>query len=151
MQWPRGLLVALALVAAGCADRNAGELSGPGRPIDAEQLARVGEVARAYLHADGERLCALRTERDVRRRGGPAPCARRLSALAKASMIDLGSARILPADTTGTGTRARVVIDFGKAVVESGQAVGGQVLEMDLRVERGDYRVTRVGVATFAD
>lgn len=43
------------------------------------------------------------------------------------------------------------MIDLGKAVVESGQAVGGQVLEVDLRVERGKYRVTRVGLATFAD
>lgn len=67
MRRPRCLLVLLALVAVGCANETANELSGPGHLADAAQLARAAQVARAYLDAaadaDGQRLCALRTAR----------------------------------------------------------------------------------------
>jgi hypothetical protein len=50
-----------------------------------------------------------------------------------------------------TNDRARVVIDFGEAVLEDGHAVGGEILEMDLESQGDNYKVERLGFAAFAD
>lgn len=69
----------------------------------------------------------------------------------KGQAVDAAAARVLPADSSGTGDDARVVVDFGKAYVEDGHANGGEVIEIDLKREDGDYRVARVGFAVFPD
>jgi len=49
------------------------------------------------------------------------------------------------------GRNARVVIDSGDAFIESGRAVGGVILEMDLRFEGGHFSVSQLGFAVFPD
>lgn len=137
------LIAAAALLATGCDGRGAGEIVGGDRPADAEDLSRASQVAREYLAAAGdgdtERLCDLRT-----RRTGCERAAEQLP-------VNPASARVVPEETTGMGRRARVVIDFGEAALDSGRVVGGEILEMDLRLENGEYRVARLGLASFAD
>ena len=65
--------------------------------------------------------------------------------------VDGGAAKVLPADTTLEAQKARVVVDFGEAVVEGGRTVGGEIIEIDLEQVGNDFRVARVGFATFAD
>jgi hypothetical protein len=161
-----------AVLATGCAERAASDRAAR-LPADAAQLVRADEVGREYLDAaarnDHARLCALRTEGVLSRWGGRAACERRAKGLLlgpyrhstpralklrrthKGLAVDAAAAEVLPADTSGTGDEARVVVDFGKALVENGHAVGGEIIEVDLKREHGDYRVARVGFAVFAD
>jgi hypothetical protein len=60
-------------------------------------------------------------------------------------------AKVVPDDTSRTGDRARVVIDFGEATLEDGHAIGGQILETHLTSQGDDYKVARLGFAVFAD
>jgi len=39
----------------------------------------------------------------------------------------------------------------GKATIESDKAVGGTIIEMDLRRRAGEYRIDYLGLATFAE
>ena len=123
----------------------------------------------AAAKADASRLCALRTTGSVSRWGGREACEHRAKGLLlgpyrhstpqtlkmrltrRGQAVDAAAARILPADTSVTGDDARVVVDFGNAFIEDGRASGGDVIEIDLKLERGDYRVARVGFASFAD
>ena len=43
------------------------------------------------------------------------------------------------------------MIDFDKAILEDGHAVGGEILEMDLISQGDNYKVARLGFAAFAD
>jgi hypothetical protein len=43
------------------------------------------------------------------------------------------------------------VADYGEAVLDSGHAVAGKILEVDLRMQDGRYKVSRVGPAVFVD
>jgi hypothetical protein len=44
-----------------------------------------------------------------------------------------------------------VVADYRQAVLDSGHAVAGKILEVDLRMEGGRNKVSRVGAAVFVD
>jgi len=61
------------------------------------------------------------------------------------------ASRVVTHDTTGSGAKARVVIDYGQAVIEAHTAVGGTIIEMDLRMRAGRYRIDYLGLAVFAD
>jgi hypothetical protein len=144
----RALAAAAAVFAAGCAEGSQ------------EQLARADDVARAYLRAaangDAKRLCAMRTRGALSALGGRAACEHRPPGVEvfhrrKLSAADLTAAKVLPEDTSADGTRARVVVDYGEAVIDSGHAVSGKILEFDLRMEGGRYKVGRVGAAVFVD
>jgi hypothetical protein len=166
------LLGVAAVLGPGCGQEMASDRAN-GLPASAQQLAHADQVSREYLDAvargDRARLCALRTEGAVSRWGGGAACERRAKGLLlgpyrhstrrslkmhltqKGQAVDAGAAEVLPTDTSGRGDEARVVVDFGKALVENGHATGGEIIEIDLKQERGDYRVARVGFAAFAD
>jgi hypothetical protein len=58
---------------------------------------------------------------------------------------------VLLGDTSGLGITARAVADYGEAVLDSGHAVAGKILEVDLRMQDGRYKVSRVGAAVFVD
>jgi hypothetical protein len=139
--------VVLALVAtsfAGCQGRDA---------EDAEAVAQ--DYLEAAARGDAQRLCELRSRRALRRIGDDT-CPSTLRYLAadagpRRERLDAENAKVLSEDTTASEDTARVVIDVGRADVEGEHAVGGQVLEMDLRRESGDYKVDRVGLAVFAD
>jgi hypothetical protein len=127
---------------------------------DSERETEAEAVANDYLRAaaarDAERQCALRTQRSLEKLGGRAACERRLRGLAPDSgparkRANADSAEVVPDDTTATDRTARVVVDAGEADVDSGHAVGGVILEMDLRRETNRYKVDRVGYAVFAD
>ena len=144
-----------------------------GLPASAEQLARADQVAREYLDAaargDRARLCGLRTQGALRRWGGRVACERRAKGLLvgpyrrstppvvevrqtrKGQGVDAAAAEVLRGDTSGTGDEAAVWVDTGKARFENGHAVGGEILVIGLKQERGDYRVRTVGFASFAD
>jgi hypothetical protein len=152
------MLVA-AMAAGGCADGDFDE--------------RANDAAWNYLRAaadgDVEQLCRVRTGAALRKWGGSAACNRRARGLAvdpvelgpgqakalerKALGVDPREARVLPDDTStsDSGDQARVVIDFGEAVIEDGHAVGGQVLELDLKRRHDEYRVAHLGFAAHAD
>jgi hypothetical protein len=134
---------------------------------------RAEKVARTYLRAaaagDTGRLCALRTEEALGKWGGKEACRRRAVGLAigpplagasraarrrmekKAAAVDPHQAKMLPADTSTSDKKARVVIHYGDAVVEDGHAVAGEILEMDLQMQGDEYRVARLGFAAFVD
>ena len=151
------IVIALAVAAA----------SGCGNEGRATDFAR--DYVRAAAQGNVKRLCAVRTDGALRGWGGQAACERRAKGLAidptppgvgpglhrglnrKALAVKPRAAKVVPDDTSTTGGRARVVIDFGKAVIEDGHAVGGEILEMDLRSQGDDYKVARLGFAVFAD
>jgi hypothetical protein len=134
---------------------------------------RATDFAREYVRAaaDGnvKRLCALRTDGALRGWGGRAACERRAKGLAidpppnkvgpglsrtlerKALAVQPRTAKVVPDDTSITEDRARVVIDFGKAFIEDGHAVGGEILELDLKSQGDEYKVARLGFAVFPD
>jgi hypothetical protein len=134
---------------------------------------RAESVARTYLRAAAEgdvaRLCALRTDAALRRWGGEAGCKREAKGIAidppragvskvvrgrlqkKAATVRPGAAKVLPSDTSTTDETARVVIDYGEAMLEDGHAVGGEILEMELELQGEEYRVAGLGFAAFAD
>ena len=134
---------------------------------------RATDFAREYLRAAAEgnvkRLCALRTEGAVRGWGGRAACERRAKGLAidpppqrvgpglrralerKALTVKPRTVKVVPDDTSITDDRARVVIDFNKAVIEDGHAVGGEILEMDLTSQGDNYKVASLGFAAYTD
>ena len=127
---------------------------------DSERAAQAEGVAKDYLRAaaarDADRLCGLRTRRSLEKLGGRAACERKLRELTPDSgpprkRANADSAKVLPDDTTVTERTARVVVDAGEADVDSGHAVAGVILEMDLRLEKSRYKVDRVGFAVFAD
>jgi hypothetical protein len=166
-------IVALALPALSLSACDQDERAAAVRPASADELLRANAVARAYVRAavarDPARRCALRTRRSVRLLGGPAGCRKRNDPLTlgplregvspgtvraidrKARALDPSKVRVVPADTAGERGEARVVLDFGEALIESGHAVGGEILEMELRRERRGYRVHTIGFAAFAD
>ena len=129
----------------------------------------AGAYLRAAAHGDVERLCALRTDGSLRWWGGRRGCERRAKGIAvgplprtldrrtrlgiqrKALDVDARTAQVLPADTTVQGEDARVVVDFGEAFLEDGHAVGGEIIEVDLKHAGDRYRIARVGFAVFAD
>jgi hypothetical protein len=151
--------VVVAVLAAGCGqDSNTGLPYEP--PPDAEQLVKADEVARTYLRAaargDAERVCAMRTRGALRELGGRAACERQPTGIEvfhhrRLSGTELAAAEVLPGDTSGRGLTARVVADYGQAVLDSSHAVAGKILEVDLRMEGGRYKVSRVGAAVFVD
>jgi len=134
---------------------------------------RANDFARDYLRAaaegDVKRLCALRTDRALRRWGGQAACERHAKGLVvdpppprvgpglrhalnrKALAINPRAVELVHDDTSSTPDQARVVIDFGEAMIEDGHAVGGEILEMDLTSQGDDYEVARLGFAAFVD
>jgi hypothetical protein len=134
---------------------------------------RATDFALKYLRAadegDVKRLCTLRTDRALRGWGGQATCERRATGLAvdppppsvgpglrnglerKALAVKARTAKVVSDDTSTTDDRARVVIDFGEAVLEDGHAVAGEILEMDLTSHGDSYKVERLGFAVFAD
>jgi hypothetical protein len=139
-----------ALVAAGCGSD----------ATDSEREARAERITKQYLRAAAagrsDRLCALRTGRAVGRLGGPGQCERELDALRpdagpKLEALNARSARVLSRETTTSGDTARVVVDIGRADVESGRAVAGEILEVDLRLEKDRYRIDQIGLAVFVD
>lgn len=151
------IIIALAVAAAsGCSNEER-----------ATDFAR--EYVRAAAQGNVKRLCAIRTDAALRGWGGQAACERRAKGLAidpppprvgpglrrgltrKALAVKPRTAKVVPDDTSITGDRARVVIDFGKAVVEDGHAVGGEILEMDLKSHGDNYKVARLGFAVFPD
>ena len=69
----------------------------------------------------------------------------------KAQSIDPRAIDVLTPDTTADDRSARVVLDYGDALIEAGSAVGGTILELDLRYTGDEHRVDRLGFATFAD
>jgi hypothetical protein len=157
-----------AALCAGCEQDGA-----TGHPPSPERLAHANEVAGDYLdaaaEADASRLCALRSEGAVSRWGGRIACEHRAKGLLlgpyrhvtphrlkmrlarKGQAVGAAAARVLPVDTSGTDDDARVVVDYGRAYVKDGHAYGGEIIEIDLKYEAGDYRVARVGFAEFAD
>jgi hypothetical protein len=160
MRWPCMLIGAVAVLGIGCAD--------------ADRLMPANQVVREYLDAaarrDRSRVCALRTEGVLSRWGGQVACERRAKGLLlgpyqrrltprrvkmqltrRGLTVDAAAAKVLPADTSEMGNEARVVVDFGKAYVQSGHAIGGEILEFDLKREDGQYRVAGVDFAVFAD
>jgi hypothetical protein len=155
-----GILIAVAVLAtSGC--------GGDERATDATEFAR--DYVRAAAEGKIKRLCALRTDRALRGWGGQTACERQAKGLAidppparvspglrrgltkKALTVNPGEARVVPNDTSFTADQARVVIDFGKAVLRDDHAVGGQILEMDLTRQGDDYEVARLGFAVFPD
>jgi hypothetical protein len=155
-----GVLIAVTVLAtSGC--------GGDERATDATDFAR--DYLRLAAEGNIKRLCALRTDRALQRWGGQAACENRAKGLAidplpprvspglrrghekKALTVNPHAANVVPDDTSSTGDRARVVIDFGKATLEDGHAIGGQILEMDLTSQGDNYKVARLGFAVFAD
>ena len=134
---------------------------------------RADKVVRAYLRAaadgDAERLCALRTDGAVRRWGGKAACERQAEGIAidplraavsmglrerlreKAAAIRPSEASVVDVETSTAGEDARAVIDYGEAVLDDGRVVGGEILEMDLKLRGDGYKVVRLGFAAHAD
>lgn len=97
----------------------------------------------------------MRTRGALRELGGRAACERQPTGVEvfhhrRLSGSDLAAAEVLPGDTSGRGSTARVVADYGEAVLDFGHAVAGKILEVDLRMEDGRYKVRRVGAAVFA-
>jgi hypothetical protein len=133
----------------------------------------VLDLAHGYLRAaakgDNTRLCSLRTDGALRRWGGRAACERRAGGMAfdppregaspatikliarQTRAIDPRTARIVEAHGFERADQAEVVIDFGKALVEDGHAVGGEIIEMHVRLQNGVYKVSQLNTAVFAD
>jgi len=108
----------------------------------------------AAARGDAERLCAMRTRGALRELGGRAACERQPTGIEvfhhrRLSGTDLAAAEVRPGDTSGRGITARVVADYGQAVLDSGHAVAGKIHEVDLRMEGGRYKISRVGAAVF--
>lgn len=145
-----------------------------GCAVDHEDFdERANKVVRAYLRAaadgDAQRLCALRTAGAVRRWGGRAACERQAEGIAldplragvsmglrerlhdKAAAISPSKASVVEVETSTSGDDARAVIDYGEAILDDGRAVGGEILEMDLKLQGDGYRVVRLGFAAHAD
>jgi hypothetical protein len=131
-----------------------------GGDADVKTRSPAERVVQNYLDAaarrDGQALCALRTEAAVRTLGGRSICEHELETLVAdrgptPRAVDPKRTRILSADTSADGDRARVVADFGKAKVEDEHATGGTVIEFDLQGDGDEYKVARVGFAAFAD
>jgi hypothetical protein len=134
---------------------------------------RVLDLAHRYLRAaargDNARLCSLRTDGALRRWGGRAACERRAQGMAfdppragvsratirlidrQTRAIDPRTARIVEAQGFERPDQAVVMIDFGKASIEDGHAVGGQIIEMHVRLRDGAYKVSHLNTAVFAD
>jgi hypothetical protein len=167
MRWPC-VLVAVAALTAGCGDDRAAT-----RQASAEELGRAEDVVRSYLDAaareDRARLCELRTDGVLSRWGGQRACERRAKGLLlgpyrhsasrrlkrnltrRGVGVDAAAAKVLDANTSGTGDGAGVWVDYGKAILKNGRAVGGSILTFELKREHGEYRIARVGFAAFAD
>lgn len=56
----------------------------------------------------------------------------------KALAINPRAVELVHDDTSSTPDQARVVIDFGEAMIEDGHAAGGEILEMDLTSQGDD-------------
>jgi hypothetical protein len=155
---PRVIAAAVVVVmTAGCGqDSNTG-LNLP-RTLDTDQVVEANEVAQQYFSAaargDAGRMCAMRTKGALRELGGRAACLREPKPVGRnfgrsLSSSQLAAAEVLPGETRGTGPTAHVMVDYGKATFESGHPVSGKILELDLRLEGGRYKVSRVGGAVF--
>src|SRR5215212_1485607 len=132
----RVVAAAVVVLAAGCGQDSTTGLSSESPP-DAEQLVKADEIARTYLRAaasgDAERVCSMLTRGALRELGGRAACERQPTGVEvfhhrRLSGTDLAAAKVLPGDTSGRGITARVVADYGQAVLDSGHAVAGKVL-----------------------
>jgi hypothetical protein len=164
MRWAPALIAVLALAAAGGCDERSENDPDHGPSLD---LAR--QYMRAAERGDVARLCELRTEGALRRWGGEAECRRRAVGLAfdpprkdaseatvalinrQSRTIDPATARIVGADNSEGPGQTRVVIDFGKAVIEDGHAVGGEIIEMHVKRREGAYQVSHLNTAVHAD